>query len=245
MIKIIQSKLFRQFENLVFGFSTKIGLDRGDPYYFNMSYNVGDDEYRVKENRKAFFGYLGIESEKVAYQKQIHSDIIKVVRKGGFAGESDAMITTEPGVALAISSADCIPIFLYDKKNNLIAGAHSGWRGTKSNILGKTLDFLVSNFNSSVDSLFVYLGPSISKENYEVGPDVASQFKEKYLSVINGKYYLDLRSVCIDVLYDFGVPDSNVEIYEGCTYKEKELLHSYRRDGKLSGRALGVIYMKE
>ncbi|MGK9367968.1 peptidoglycan editing factor PgeF [Melioribacter sp. Ez-97] len=245
MIKIIQSKLFQQFDNLVFGFSTKIGLERKAPYYFNMSYNVGDDANRVKENREAFFGCLGIASENVAYQKQIHSDIIKVVDKGGFVGESDAMITTQPGIAIAISVADCIPVFLYDKKKKIIAGIHSGWRGTKANILGKTLDYLLHNFDVNPDSLFVYLGPSISRDNYEVGQEVASQFDDKYFLKNDGKYYLDLKGVCVDVLLNYGIPESNVEIYEGCTFKEKDLLHSYRRDGKLSGRALGVIYMKE
>ncbi|MGK9477589.1 peptidoglycan editing factor PgeF [Melioribacter sp. OK-6-Me] len=245
MIKIIQSKLFQKFENIVFGFSTKIGLGRKGPFYFNLSYNVGDDEKVVKENRDAFFGALGIEPENVAYQRQVHSDHILIVNKGGFAGESDAMITTNTRIALAISSADCVPIFMYDKKNKVIAGIHSGWRGTKANILGKTLDLLINKFNTQVDSLFVYIGPSISKENYEVGLDVASQFDEKYLSKNNGKYYLDLRQVCLDVLVDYQIRELNIEVYEGCTFNEKDLLHSYRRDGKMSGRALGLIYMKE
>ncbi len=245
MIKIIQSRLFQQFENIVFGFSTKIGLGRKGPYYFNLSYNVGDDEKTVKENRRAFFGALGIEPENVAYQRQVHSDKIQIINEGGFAGESDAMITTTPKIALAISSADCVPIFMYDKRNNIIAGVHSGWRGTKANILGKTLDLLINKFNTSVDSLFVYIGPSISKENYEVGRDVASQFDEKYLSKNNEKYYLELRRVCLDVLLDYRVPEANIEIYKGCTFNKKDLLHSYRRDGKVSGRALGLIYIKE
>lgn len=75
-MKIIHSELFNSFPEIIFGFSTKIGLDRKEPFFFNMSFTVGDDERNVKENREVFFNQLGLKTSQIAFQKQIHSDKI-------------------------------------------------------------------------------------------------------------------------------------------------------------------------
>lgn len=224
--------------------STKIGLDRKEPYCFNMSLNVGDEDSIVEENRKAFFNELGLESSQVAFQKQIHGDIIKFVESPGIIGESDAMITTKKNVALAVSTADCTPIFIFDEENKIIAAVHSGWRGTQKQILKKTLHNLRHHFKSLPHKLYVYVGPSISQKNYEVGKETAILFDDKYLKFFNGKIFLDVLSANIDMLHNFGIPEEQIEISPLCTFEEKNLLHSYRRDGSKSGRALGIIVMK-
>ncbi|MEJ2616867.1 MAG: laccase domain-containing protein [Ignavibacteriaceae bacterium] len=91
----IKSLLFSNYEELIFGLSTKIFVYRDPPYYFNVSNSVGDDENIVKENRELFFQELGLKSENIAIQKQVHGDEIRIVTKGGFYGESDALITCE------------------------------------------------------------------------------------------------------------------------------------------------------
>ncbi|MEG8947093.1 peptidoglycan editing factor PgeF [Rosettibacter firmus] len=245
MIKIIQSNLFKKFPEIIFGFSTKIGLNRKEPYYFNMSFSVGDKIENVKENREKFFKELGIDSSSIAYQKQIHSDIIKIVNHSGYAGISDAMITTKPNIGLIVSSADCVTIFIYDVKNHIISAIHSGWQGTYKKILEKTLHLLFNEFNSRPENLYVYIGPAISQKNYEVKKDVASLFDEKYLKFDHDKIYLDLKTANVDMLIKNGIPETQIEISELCTFEEKDLLHSYRRDGKISGRALGLIAMRE
>ncbi len=243
-MEIIRSKLFENFPEIIFGMSTKIGLNRTDPFYFNLSLTVGDSAAIVKENRNAFFNKLGLDSNQIAYQKQIHSDIIRFVEHSGLLGESDAMITTKQNIGLAISTADCTPIFIYDSKNKIVAAVHSGWRGTQKQILKKTLDNMVNNFNSKTENLLVYVGPSISQKNYEVGEEVAVQFDQKYIMNKNGKLYLDVLMANVDMLNKCTVPKNQIEISHLCTYNEKELLHSFRRDGSLSGRSLGVIAMK-
>lgn len=243
-IKIVRSNLFQKFTEIIFGFSTKIGLNRIGPYFFNMSFTVGDNKKNVEENRKEFFKELGLSSSKIAYQKQMHSSIIKIVNCPGFVGISDAMITNKFNIGLVISSADCTPIFIYDEKNKIIAAVHSGWRGTQKRILEKTLNELSQKFNSKPENLFVYIGPSISQKNYQVGEDVASLFDKKYLAQTNGKIFLDIQGANYDMLLNFGIPKSQIELSNLCTYEEKELLHSYRRDGKFSGRALGVIALR-
>ena len=116
-MEILYSSVFKNFPELIFGFSTKIGLNRKAPFYFNMSFSVGDKTENVIENRVAFFTSIGLNPEQIAYQKQIHSDIIKFVEKPGNVGESDALITKYSNIGLAVSTADCTPIFLYDKEN--------------------------------------------------------------------------------------------------------------------------------
>ncbi len=243
-MQIINSSLLEKYPKLIFGFSTKVGLDRTAPYYFNLSFTVGDDLEVVKQNREAFFNGIGLSLSQIAFQKQIHSDIITVVSKPGLIGNSDAMITTQKGIGLAISSADCTPIFIFDRRNQLIAAVHSGWRGTTKRILEKTLNRLKDEFGSSANDLIVYVGPSISQKNYEVGEEVAWQFDEKYLMQANKKIYLDVAKANLDMICNFGVPKDQVEKSPLCSFAEKDLLHSYRRDGKFSGRSFGVIALK-
>ncbi|MCX6174178.1 MAG: peptidoglycan editing factor PgeF [Ignavibacteriales bacterium] len=242
-MQIIKSSLFQKFPEIIFGLSTKIGLDRTEPFYFNMSLTVGDDKEIVRANREAFYNELGLTTEQIAIQKQIHSDIITIVSEPGLVGESDAMITTQKGIGLAISTADCTPIFIYDRNNQIIATVHSGWRGTEKQILRKTILILLEQFNCSSNDLLVYLGPSICQKNYEVGDEVAKHFHRTYLKSIDHKHYLDIVGMNKDVLLDLGIRDSHIEISSLCSY-EVEYLQSYRRDGKKSGRALGVIAMK-
>ena len=142
---IINPYIFKQFSEITFGFSTRIGLQRNKPYYFNMSYTVGDEPDKVNENRFTFFKQLGLDTESVAYQKQVHSDKIIFVNTGGDSGKSDAMITDKNNIGLAISTADCCAVFIYDPVKKVLAGVHSGWRGTSKEILLKVLQKFVQN----------------------------------------------------------------------------------------------------
>jgi len=209
-----------------------------------MSLTVGDDKGRVLQNREAFYNELGLTTEQIAIQKQIHSDIVTIVGEPGLVGESDAMITSQKGIGLAISTADCTPIFIYDRQNKIIAAVHSGWRGTEKQILRKTILILIEQFNCSSSDLLVYIGPSICQKNYEVGDEVAKHFHRAYLKRIDHKFYLDILGVNKDVLLNLGILDSHIEISSLCSFEEK-YLQSYRRDGIKSGRALGLIAMRE
>ncbi len=241
---LIKPIIFQQFPEVIFGFSTKIGNGRKAPYNFNLSFSVNDNESDVRTNRDAFFKSLGLDTESVALQKQVHEDKITIVEKAGNCGESDAIVTNKKSLGLAVSTADCAPIFIYDSENKVIAGVHSGWRSTEKAILKKTLDLLKAKFNSNSENLFVYEGPTISQKNYEVGKEVAEKFDEKYLLPKEEKFLLDISRINYDFLMDFEIPRSNIQISNLCTYESSKLLHSYRREGQESGRALGVIAIK-
>jgi YfiH family protein len=240
----IKALIFEQFPEILFGFSTKVGNDRKPPYNFNMSLSVNDETKVVTENRSSFFSAVGLNDKEIALQKQVHQGEISIVDAPGISGESDAMITNKRGLGLAVSTADCTPIFIYDKENKVIAGVHSGWRSTEKKILRKTLNLLKKKYGSFSQNLFVYIGPSISQKNYEVGKEVAEKFDEKYLTPKNGKFLLDIPKANYDFLIDFNIPTENVQLSSLCTYENDKLLHSYRREGKESGRALGVIAMR-
>lgn len=238
---ILESHHFNSFPELRFGFSTLIGHSRVAPYYFNMSLSVGDDSDDVMANRKMFFRRLGLTVRNVAIQKQVHGDKITVVTEPGIQGESDAMITAMPNIGLAVSSADCVTVFIYDIKEKIIAAIHSGWKSTALRITEKTINKLKNDFNSRGRDMLVYMAPSISQLNYQVGEEVAIQFEERYLLHKGGSIYLDVAGANYDMLIENGVRRENIQRSDICNYTASRLFHSYRRDGAVSGRAYGVI----
>ena len=152
---ILKPYIYREYPEIAFGFNTKWGNGRQAPYFFNVSFSVGDNDTVVKENRELFFNSLGLDEEHVAFQKQVHGNNVSIVNKAGSAGESDALITTEMNLGLAISTADCNPVFIYDPENRVVAGIHSGWRSTQKRIVEKTLNILKNEFNSSQMNMVV------------------------------------------------------------------------------------------
>jgi polyphenol oxidase len=242
---IINPFIFKRFPEIIFGFSTKIGPDAKLPYYFNLSYSVEDDKEIVDSNRKLFFRKLGLSEKLVSYQKQVHEDKISLVNSFGSCGESDALITTRKNLGLAISSADCPAIFIYDPKERVIAAVHSGWRGTEKKILMKTIQKLKTDFNSDASNLICYIGPSISQKNYEVQEEVASKFDNEFVVKNKNKFYLNVSGANNKMLVDEGIKEVNIQVSGLCTYEYENLLHSYRREGIKSGRALGIIAMME
>jgi len=241
---VIKPFVFKRFNEIIFGFSTKVSQNVKEPYYFNLSYNVGDEKEIVDYNRKLFFRELGLNEKLVSYQKQVHEDKISLVNSFGSCGESDALITTEKNLGLAISSADCPAIFLYNPVQKVIAAVHSGWKGTEKKILKKTIQKLKDDFNSDPSDLTCYIGPSISQNNYEVGEEVAQKFEKEFILRKENNFYLDLKSANYKMLIEEGVKKVNIQVSELCSYEYETVLHSYRRDGQKSGRALGVIAMK-
>lgn len=241
---VINPYIFKRFPEITFGFSTKTGLSRQEPYYFNMSHSVGDEKEIVNENRSAFSKSVGIDYELVAYQKQVHSDIVTVVESSGVCGESDAIVTAKKNLGLAIGTADCCGIFIYDPVKSIIAAVHSGWRGTSKKILLKVMQKLSNEFYSKPEDLICYLAPSISQQNYEVGREVVEQFEANYLKSIGDKFLLDIPEINKDILLNFGVKKNNIQVSGLCSYEYSSILHSYRREGKQSGRAWGIIAMK-
>lgn len=241
---ILKPHILNFYPDIIFGFSPRYIRDCSPPFYFNLSFSVGDDEISVDKNRELFFDNLGLSTNSVSYQHQVHDDLVRITNDGGYCGESDALITTKRGLGLAISIADCTPIFIYDPVKKIIAAVHSGWRGTAKRILARTLKKMTVELNSCTADLIVYIGPSISQVNYQVGRDVVDHFDSKYSVKLNDKYLLNVAGINYDMLISGGVKKNNIQLSKLCSFEMNELFHSYRRDGKYSGRSLGVIAMK-
>jgi len=242
---IIYSKLLSSQKGIVHGISTRAGGN--PPYYNNLSKHVGDNIEHVMQNRKKFFGSLGIDESTLVHGNQVHSDGVKIVSSPGLYPQTDALITSQNGLNLVISVADCMPVMIYDPVNNIISNIHSGWRGTQKNIAGKTISIMKEEFGSLAENMLVYMGPAISKKNFEVDKDVADLFDSRYIDPkpgVHGKFLVDTGKMVYDSLVSTGVNPGNIETNPLCTFEESEKLHSYRRDRNLSGRMFAVIGLR-
>jgi polyphenol oxidase len=237
---IIHSELFDRESSLQFGMSTRIGGVSPEPLGMNLSFNVGDDEQNVRTNRALFFDALDIPLNELALQGQVHSTTVKIVEAPGMFPECDALITHAHRVFLCVSIADCVPVFVFDKKNRVVAGIHAGWRGTAGKIVGKTLEILQREFSCNPVDLLAYIGPAASACCYSVGEEVASQFDGAFVHCNDGRQFVDLKSANRAQLLAYGVGHDAIEISPLCTITEPTL-HSYRRDKERSGRMMGVI----
>jgi YfiH family protein len=243
MALIYEPRIFKRFPNVRAAMTLRGEKDH--PYGFNMSLSVGDDESRVIRNRARLASRLGFDPERLATQRQVHGDAICGVGQGYAPCESDALITREGAWLLAASVADCIPILIYDSARKVVAAVHSGWRGSRVNIAGKTIARLREDYGSDPADLFIYVGASAGECCYEVGEDVATAFEERYCRPFReGKYLFDNKGVVLDQLLAAGVPSVQIELDIRCTICDGSF-HSYRRDGSRSGRMFGAIGMVE
>lgn len=240
---IIRSKLLSVFPELSHGISTKQGGN--SPFYNNMSFKVGDEEQAVKNNRNKFFGSLGIDQKMLAIPQQVHSDNIWVINKPGFYKNTDGLITVTPDIYLIISTADCHSVLIYDNVNRAIGNIHSGWRGTQKKIVAKAVELMINELGSKPENLSVFIGPGISRNNFEVGSEVAEMFDSKFIETRNRKYFVDLKSHIIDQLNTLGIANNQIEAYPYCTFMMRDYLHSFRRDRGKSGRMFSVIGMRD
>jgi polyphenol oxidase len=254
MQTIIKSEILTQYPEIIHGISTKypatpvVGVVTNNTSFSNnMSKFVSDDLEQVMKNRSEFYTRLGIDmsTAKFAHANQIHSGNVTAVTDGGLFKETDALITNKKGVFLVISVADCLPVMIYDTVKHIIANVHSGWRGTAKGIVTNTLHKMKDEFGCNTGDMTAFIGPGISKENFEVGAEVAEMFEVKYVNPHSDKFYIDLKSVVTDQLTAAGVNPANIDTCPYCTFSEKNMLHSYRRDKESSGRMFAVIGMRD
>jgi YfiH family protein len=244
-IPVIKSVTYSKFPDLVFGISTRIGGVSSPPYGLNLSYKVGDNEESVNKNRELFFGQVQVPLNSLAIPGQVHGNKIARVDQPGKIEQCDGLVTGEKNVYLAVSVADCLPIFLYDPVHHAVAAIHSGWKGSKLKILSLAVRRMVNEFDTQPAQLLALIGQSAGVCCYEVGEDVAGQFGDEYVERSPGKKpHLNLKKYNRDLLSFEGLGPGNIEIVSDCTICNPEKYHSYRRDGAISGRMMGVIGLK-
>jgi YfiH family protein len=242
---IVHSRLCSNFPDLLFGMSTRKGGVSPEPLGMNLSFNVGDDPRNVEENRARFFGAMAIPQSRLAFPKQIHSGTVRTVREPGMYADCDALVTATPGIFLAVSIADCVPVFLFEPVIRSVAAVHSGWRGSKQRILAEAEQTMHSEYGANSADMLAFIGPCAGGCCYEVGEEVASQFNDEFVIRDQGKKpHLDLKAFNRALLIASGLKEENIEVSPDCTICNT-LYHSYRRDGARSGRMYGVIGFAE
>lgn len=241
-LPIIKSSKLSEYPDVVAGVSTRVGGISPEPYGLNLSFHVGDERGNVVENRRRFLESLGIWSEEIAVPNQCHTSTVRIARWPSVYEKCDALVTAERRVFLVVTVADCIPVLMYDRKNKVVAAVHVGWRGAASDIVQSALDSLRREFLTDFHDLIVFLGPSARSCCYDVGEDVASRFPGDFLRPSkNGKWFLDLQGFTKAQLAQFDLLPDQIEEDGRCTICRPDLFNSFRREGKRSGRMMGVI----
>ncbi len=208
-----------------------------------MSTSRGDTESNVTTNRQLFCGELGTNESRLAEPLQISRDGIKIIDSTGSYPDTDALITSQVDVFLRVLTADCAPVLIWSNKKPLVAAVHSGWQGSELDILGKTLKLMCSDFRADITSLHVVIGPGLTRENFEVGPEFSQKFPPEYLCRINGRdrYLFDNNRFLSNTAIRLGVPETQIEVLPFCSYKNSELFYSHRRDKGTTGRMMSII----
>lgn len=210
----------------------------------NLGLNTDEDEEVVLENRLLLLNKLGIELQNIAFGMQVHKSDVKFIHEGGVYPDTDAFVTDKPGMTLAIQVADCAAILFGDDEHGVIGAAHAGWRGAVADIVPKTLSRM-TDLGAQIHKIKVYISPCISTEKFEVGAEVAEQFPSQFVDSLSfSKPHVDLKGFLNYQLKLEGIPESNIETDEGCTFSDTRF-YSYRRQKEKSGRMMGIIRLNE
>ncbi|MCX7981408.1 MAG: peptidoglycan editing factor PgeF [Syntrophales bacterium] len=225
------------------------GISAGDFGTLNVSFEVGDDPNNVKSNRSLIAKNFGLLESDFFFLHQIHSNrVILADKRKNHTQAADAVITQEAGIALAIKTADCVPIFLCDVERLAVAAIHAGWRGTVLNIAPNTVLAMEKNFGTERKKIMAAIGPGIRACCYEVDSEIFSLFAPWEGSGAlkkEHKCYVDLAQVNMTQLLKCGIKEENISLIELCTSCEKNLFFSYRREQGRTGRQLSFIMIRK
>lgn len=254
----IRSPVLDQFagNGVRHGYFTRVGGVSDDIYKgLNAGLGSADRTESVAENRRRIAEWLKVTPERLLTLYQTHSADALHVREP-FAGErpkADAMVTDRPGLAIGVLAADCGPVLYADAEAGVIGAAHAGWKGALTGILEATIEAM-ERLGARRERIAAMLGPSISAENYEVGPEFVARFIEADVendvyfspSPKNGHALFDLNRYTVDRLTRAGV---RAGMTGRCTYAGEDLFYSYRRATHRGepdyGRQISAIVLEE
>ena len=193
---------------------------------------------------------LAVEPQQLITLKQIHSNRVVVVDDQfdvKAVREADALVTNRTDVVLAVKSADCLPVLLFDPVKKVVAAVHAGWRGLAQQVVIETVEVMNHRFGVDVRDLHVAFGPCLQVTRFEVGDDVIEAFRQalghyfSYESLESGKWLIDMPCTAAMGLEQLGLHAKNFYFAEQDTFTMPEVFHSYRRDAKNAGRQLNFI----
>jgi len=255
---------FRAFQEMPFvnaAFSTRIGgVSEGIFSEMNLGFGRGDSDENVRKNYELFCESMGVPAASLVLSDQVHGTQIYTAGKEDACGETiekkltgiDGLVTNQPGVCLATSYADCVPLFFVDREKKVAAASHSGWRGTVEKMGKKTVERMEREFSSDREDIVAVIGPSICQRCYEVGKEVADAFRESYSEEqmkeimypsdkSEGKYQLDLWAANFFQLKESGLLPEQIHVAGLCTCCNSKLLFSHRASGGKRGNLNGFL----
>ena len=208
--------------------------------------NIQDLKNTAEGNRNFLKEKLNI--SEITTTQQTHSNNIEIIKEStNFYENTDALISTIPNTLLLLNFADCVPIILYNKKENIGSVVHAGWRGTAGKILSKTVQKMITELNINPKDITALIGPSIGKCCFETGEEVFEQLindkdeVELYTKKDN-KYFIDLKLLNYKQLVDNGVED--IDICSYCTCCMSDIFFSYRKEKGVTARHSAIIKIK-
>lgn len=222
------------------------GLSTGPFRSFNLATHVGDDSEIVSRNRQRLAETTGVQHWQ--WLEQVHGTAVVEAQASGRLVTADGSYTRNPYLALAVLTADCLPLLFCDQSGTQVAAVHAGWRGMANGIIGNA----VKQFGNPQE-VMVYLGPAISQPVFEVGPEVYAAFQALGLcyqqdwrgaflpSAAKGRYFADLYDLARRHLMALGV----TQIFGGeyCTYSQPDRFYSFRRQA-ITGRFASAIWLQ-
>lgn len=251
--------------NNIRAFSTYRGKGSDNYAGFNITHYCGDTPEHVAECRKRLCDMLGIEDKSLILPRQTHGNKVLCIEKD-FATLNkeqqdemlygiDAVITDIPRTCIGVSTADCIPVLLYDDTKRVIAAVHAGWRGTVADISVKCIAEMQDRYGCNSADIKAIIAPGISMDSFEVGDEVYEEFAKagfpmseiakRYPSGQGEKWHIDLWEANRLQMINAGIKEENITMCGICTYKQHNDFFSARRLGINSGRIFnGIINEK-
>jgi polyphenol oxidase len=252
-----------RFPEIKAGFTTRQGGDSSPPFdALNLGFFSGDQESTVAANWQRTLFALGFHGKSLVLPRMVHGTWSQEVNQAGLdqgliptdsranlslvaPRECDAVFTQDAAFVLSVTMADCMPILVYDPTTQCRAAIHAGWRGTRDHIVGKCLTQLFQRGLAKPGTTWVCLGPAISGRRLELGPEVMAHVDPRFAVCWSQdettKQGMDMAAWNRRQALDLGVPSSQIECVERCTYNEPRFFFSYRRDGIQSGRMAALI----
>lgn len=226
---------------------------------FNINRYCGDDPQAIAQNREALCLLLGISDDQVVMPHQVHlTEVVPIdeafltlstdERQQRLEGV-DALMTNVGRVCIGVSTADCIPVLLYDPEHQAVCAIHAGWRGTVQRIVEVAVKQMMKAYGSRPQHLRAQIGPGISLDSFEVGDEVyeafaKADFEMPSISRRDAKWHIDLPLCNRQQLEALDVPVSQISVAQDCTFKQPDTWFSARRLGIQSGRIFTGIMLK-
>lgn len=244
---------FHPLSNRVLAFSSTRhgGYGKGAYGSFNVNPYVGDEEEAVQQNIRLLCRHIAIKPSHLIFPHQTHETEIRVIGKEFLSlppatramilESVDGLVTNIPNSCIGVSTADCIPILLYDEAQHIGAAVHAGWRGTVKRIAEKAVQVMQTVYHTRPCDIKAYIGPGISVDNFEVGNEVYDQFAAAGFAMNEiarreEKWHINLPECNRLQLQAVGVLSENIVVSPICTYQNVADYFSARQLGTASGR---------